>query len=163
MDTKAILVSVFKQQITDSIRSQFDRLAKIYGLSMRGVANSKSYRVWSETVRPCCTLQGNYRVGSEYALNEQSLDKFSDKLANEMADELMLKIQTKVGQLENPNVVYVSGANFVITGTKAGKHVRMEQNQIINVSVKGKLFNQFPSRIYVDNKFTPASKFEAMQ
>lgn len=162
MDTKTVLVAVFKQQITDSIRSQFDRLTKVYGLSMRGVANSKSYRVWSETVRPCCTLQGD-RVGREYILNEQSLDRFADRLAGEMADELMLKIQIKVGQLEDPNVIYVSGANFVITGTKGGRHVRMEQNQIINVSVKGKLFNQFPSRIYVDNKFTPAAKFEAMQ
>lgn len=155
---KAELVEVFTEQVTDSIRATFAHLVKTFGENMKGVANSRQYHVWRETIRPCCDLNGN-RVDSAYSLNEERLAKFVAILSAEMADEVLAKVDAKVGELENPGVVRVSGANFLITGTKCDMNVVIEQNQIINVSVKGKLFNQYPSRIYVDGKFMSAAKF----
>jgi hypothetical protein len=73
---------------------------------------------------------------------------------------LIAKVNVKAGELTDSKVLRVSGANFRITGMKGDKKVMIEQNQIINVSVKGKLFNQFPARIYVDGKFYSAAAFK---
>lgn len=155
---KSTLVEVFTGQITRSIRFQFENITKIFGANARGVANSRQYRVWAETVRPCCDRSTN-RVDADYSLSEERLAKFADRLANDMADDVLGKVNAKVGQLDSAVVTLVSGANFLINGSKNGRGVSIEQNQIINVSVKGKLFNQYPSRIYVDGKFTSAAKF----
>lgn len=152
------LVEVFAAQIDKSVRFHFENITKIFGADAKGVANSRHYRMWSETVRPCCDRSNN-RMDGTYSLNEERLAKFTASLASDMADEVLGKVDAKVGELTNPNVIRVSGANFIINGTKSDRAVRIEQNQIINVSVKGKLFNQYPSRIYVDGKFTPATKF----
>jgi hypothetical protein len=155
---KATLVEVFTGQITRSIRFQFENITKIFGANARGVANSRHYRVWSETVRPCCDRSTN-RMDADYSLSEDRLATFADRLANDMADDVLAKVNVKVGQLDTSVVTLVSGANFLINGSKNGRGVSIEQNQIINVSVKGKLFNQYPSRIYVDGKFMSAAKF----
>ena len=158
---KAELVEVFKEQVTDSIRGYFASFTNMFGDQMKGIANSRQYHIWRETIRPCCD-RSNDRVDGIYILNENRLDSFSTRLANDMADEVLAKVDAKVGELENPGVVRVSGANFRITGTKCDMNVVIEQNQIINTSVKGKLFNQYPSRIYVDGKFMSAAKFAKM-
>ncbi len=158
---KAELIEVFAKQIDRSVRATFASLVAKFGPTVSGVANSRQYRVWSETVRPCCDRAGN-RVTDAYSLNEERLARFAAALSADLADEVLAKVDAKVGELDTPNVARVSGANFIITGTKSGRAVRIEQNQIINVSVKGKLFNQYPSRIYVDGKFTPATKFAAI-
>lgn len=158
---KSELIEVFAKQVATSVRFHFENITKIFGADAKGVANSRHYRVWSETVRPCCDRTGN-RVTDAYTLSEERLARFANSLASDMADEVLAKVDAKVGELTNPNVIRVSGANFIIIGTKSDRAVRIEQNQIINVSSKGKLFNQYPSRIYVDGKFTPATKFAAI-
>lgn len=158
---KAELIEVFTAQITASVRATFKELVAKFGPTVSGVANSRQYRVWAETVRPCCDRIGN-RLTDAYLLSEDRLSRFAAALSADLADEVLAKVDAKIGELDQPCVRRVSGANFVITGAKAGRAVRIEQNQIINVSVKGKLFNQYPSRIYVDGKFTPATKFAAI-
>lgn len=158
---KSELIEVFAKQVATSVRFHFENITKIFGADAKGVANSRHYRVWSETVRPCCDRTGN-RVADAYTLSEERLARFANSLASDMADEVLAKVDAKVGELTNPNVIRVSGANFIIIGTKSDRAVRIKQNQIINVSSKGKLFNQYPSRIYVDGKFTPATKFAAI-
>ena len=155
---KSELIEVFKGQVDRSVRANFTRLVEKFGPTMSNVANSREYHVWSETVRKCCD-RSNDRTNATYSLSESRLESFAAAVANGMADEVLAKVNAKVGELGNGEVHRVGGADFVITGTKHGLEVRIEQNQIINCSVKGKLFNQYPSRIYVDGKFTPATKF----
>ena len=152
------LVEVFKGQIERSVRAQFAELVARFGESIKGVANSRQYSVWREIVSPCCEREGN-RPGAKVIINDEYIARYANKLSDEMADEILAKVNTKAGELSDGKVNRVSGANFVITGKKGDRFVRIEQNQIINVSVKGKLFNQYPSRIYVDGKFTPANAF----
>jgi len=157
-ELKAQLVAVFTNQVQHSITKTFDRYVATYGAAMKGIYNSRNCGFWKHTVQFCCDSSSN-RVGAEYSLNLQKVALMASQIAVEMADEVLAKVNAKVAQLEDASVALVSGANFVIGGKKNGKIVRMEQNQIINVSVKGKLFNQYPSRIYVNGKFTSAAKF----
>ena len=155
---KAQLVEVFTNQVQYSITKTFDRLVVTYGASMKGVYNSRNGQFWKYSVRPCCDTS-SHLPSADYILNAEKLALFAAQMADEMANEVLVKVNAKVADLQDSNVVLVSGANFVITGTKNGQNVRIEQNQIINVSVKGNLFNQYPSRIYVNGKFTSAAKF----
>jgi hypothetical protein len=157
-DLKAELIEVFTKQVSASIRHTFDRLVAQFGPELKGVYNSRHATVWSETVRPCCDRNSD-RVDATYSLNEDRLSCFVAELSNDLADEVLAKVAAKVGELSDAEVRRVRGADFVITGAKNERSVRIEQNQIINVSSRGRYFNQYPSRIYVDGKFTPAAKF----
>lgn len=161
---KAELVEVFKHQAERSIRATFAELRHTFGETMRGVCNSRSYRVWVETVRPCCDSQQLSPISPDltYSLSSERLANVVARVASQMADEVLAKVDAKVGELSDAEVTRVGGANFIITGAKHDRAVRIEQNQIINISTKGKLFNQYPSRIYVDGKFTSAAKFAAI-
>lgn len=155
---KAQLVEVFTNQVQHSITHTFNRLVDTYGASMKGVYNSRNGQFWKYSVSVCCD-RSNHLATADYILNAEKVALFAAQMADEMANEVLVKVNAKVADLQDSNVVLVSGANFVITGTKNGQNVRIEQNQIINVSVKGNLFNQYPSRIYVNGKFTSAAKF----
>ena len=157
-ELKNSLIAHFSKQIERSVRVQFDNIITHSGPTAKGVANSRLYRVWSETVRPCCD-RSSTRMDATYSLNEERLARFVAVVSEEFAAEVLAKVDAKVGELTNGKATLISGANFNVVGQKNGHNISIEQNQIINVSVKGKLFNQFPARIYVDGKFTPASKF----
>jgi X-X-X-Leu-X-X-Gly heptad repeat protein len=157
-DIRTALIENFKGQVTRSINAQFAELLAKFGPTFGGVYNSRSYSVWSETIRPCTDRIGN-RTSAEHTLNADKVAFMANKLAEAFADEVLAKVNAKTGELTEGVAQYVSGANFLITGKKGEHTVSIEQNQIINVSVKGKLFNQFPARIYVDGKFISAAKF----
>lgn len=157
-EIRAVLIETFTTQISRSINAQFTELLAKFGPTFSGVANSRWYHVWSETVRPCTVRAGN-RMTDPISLNADKVAAFSTKRAEEFADEVLTKVNAKVGELTEGKAVHVSSANFLITGKKGDSKVVIEQNQIINVSSKGKLFNQYPARIYVDGKFTSAAKF----
>jgi hypothetical protein len=151
---KAELIEVFTKQINARIRYQFEKIIVKFGPSIKGIYNSTDGLVWKESISLCCD-----RNDDVYSLNEERLAHFAAVLADEMADDVLAKVDAKVGELADVEVIRLSGANFRIFGTKKDSRVTIEQQQILNVSSKGKLFNQFPSRIYVNGKFTPASKF----
>lgn len=156
MDTnlKAELIEVFTKQINARVRHQFEAIIAKFGPSIKGVYNSTDGLVWKESVSLCCD-----RNDDAYSLSEERLARFAAVLADEMADEVLAKVDAKVGELVDAEVIRVRGADFRILGTKKESRVMIEQQQILNVSSRGKLFNQFPSRIYVNGKFTPAAKF----
>jgi hypothetical protein len=157
-DIRIALIENFKGQVTRSINAQFTELLAKFGPTFGGVYNSRWYHVWSETVRPCTDRSTN-RPGAEHTLNADKVALMANKLAEAFADDVLAKVNAKTGELTEGVARYVSGANFLITGKKGENTVSIEQNQIINVSSKGKLFNQFPARIYVNGKFISAAKF----
>lgn len=148
------------------VRYQYDQLVRKLGKSMQEVANSVCYRVWDETVRPVCKRvptgeKVHGRDVFEWELNEEALARFADKQAGLVIEAWQAKIQEKLGELEDGQVQDVTNHQYRITGKRDGAEVRIEQSMIINVSGKGKLFNQFPARIYVDGKFMSAAKYKA--
>lgn len=148
------------------VESQFNRLVEQFGVTMKGVANSDSYRLWSETIRALCTstkVETDHSGRSNpYALNPAAVAAYAEQYAVEVVESWETKIAEKMGELEGATVFNVSACNFHICGLRFGKAVRIEQDMIVNVSSKGKLFNQFPARIYVEGKFTSAAKYKKL-
>lgn len=95
-------------------------------------------------------------------LDTDMVAKDAVKEADHIIDCLTAKVMKKIGDLQDADLYWAVGVNFTLTGTRSGRKIRIEQQQIYNFSVKGKMFNQYPARIYVDGKFTSAKKYDEM-
>lgn len=163
---RAELVEYFTGVAEGQIFNQFATLVAKFGTSMGNVANSRTYQFWSETIRPLCDahphLDEKGKRGTTYAINSERVKQYSASYGEAATGEIIAKIGHKVGELEDGKVHHISGPRFSITG-KSGAHlVNINQEMIVNVSVKGRLFNQFPARIYVDGKFMSAADFDKL-
>jgi hypothetical protein len=120
----------------------------------------ETQRMWRETTRRCCDAAG-FKSTDGYTINADTVAKFADKQVTEMLASWEAKLVAKLAELDNAEAVRQhSGVAFIITGTKAGQPVSIEQSMIVNVSSKGLLFNQFPARIYVAGKFTSEAAYK---
>jgi hypothetical protein len=169
MDLKAAL-DEYKPQIEDRYKAYvtavFENLKKLFGPRFNGVANSKHYFVYSDVVGNFKLVkedERDYRPSAgEYFIDDERLARNAVKYAEATVESWLGKINSKIGDLEDAKVHRLNDMRFEIEGTKHGHSVRIDQDMIINQSSKGKLFNQFPARIYVDGKFFPETKYKAM-
>jgi hypothetical protein len=140
--------------------SRFKSLVEQFGPALRGVYNSTQARNWG-AIRHMARSLGD-RLNSEYVMDQDRVASGAKEFADAVVAAWADKISAKLGEIDNAEVRRMDGYSFAITGNKAGRKVRIEQDMIINVSSKGTLFNQFPARIYVDGKFMSAAKFAAL-
>lgn len=140
------------------VDSQFEHLQQDFGPSMKGVANSASYSIWNRLVRGLCDRSKE----GVYTLNAGRVAAHAEEQAAAMVEAWEVKMLQKMGEVEGAQVAHIAGFSYRVEGTRQGKAVRIEQSMILNVSSKGMLFNQFPARIYVDNKFMSAAKYAAL-
>lgn len=169
LDLTAAL-NAYKPQIAERskqmIRSMFERMTQQFGTNMANVANSRSYSTWNETVRPATRLvtvtpqRGPTPAVYYYEINEEALERIGQRYAEATVASWHAKISEKVGELEQADVRHLDGYRFGIGGMRAGHKVWIEQDMIVNVSPKGKLFNQYPARLYLDGKFISAAAYK---
>ena len=96
------------------------------------------------------------------SLDDALVQRWAEQEADLMINSCIDKLCKKLGALDSAEVLDFYGfQRFTVTGVLNGHRVRVEQSMILNVSPKGKLFNQFPALIYVDGKKTPESRFAA--
>jgi hypothetical protein len=94
-------------------------------------------------------------------VNAAWLRKNAEENAAAQIAAFAAKLESKLGTLGDFQATFTRGADFTISGTRNGHRVFVEQQTVFKVSSHGTPFNQFPARIYVDGKFTPAAKYEA--
>lgn len=100
----------------------------------------------------------NWRAG-KLTLDLARVEAFAKKYGEHAALDWFHKTGAKLGELTEAEVVYGSDASLIVLGKRDGKTVQIEQQRILKASPKGKLFHQFPSRIYVNGKFTPEAAY----
>lgn len=126
------------------------------------VYNHPSYaRLWSNTMKYLEENRGHVwdrdsrsYSPDDYVLVEEKLSAFCAKWAAAELEDAALKLAAKVADLTEVSVSHVSGngAWFTVNGKRGADYVRVEQSQIVNVSSRGTIFNQWPSLIYVNGK-----------
>lgn len=168
-------LEAYKPELIDRferiIRREYNTLVERFGPTMKNesgqsVYNSSYYSIWKESVRPCCQsnkVAGDLR-GKEttYTLNDAAIAARGEAYALATIEAWEAKISAKMGELTEAECRRMDGQRFLITGKRGDLAVSIEQDMIVNVSVKGKLFNQFPARIYVDGKFTSEAKYKKL-
>jgi hypothetical protein len=170
MDLKAALEE-YKPTIEDRyksyVTSMLENLKKLFGPKLQGVANSKYYSVY-ESIRGNIKLvkenENDYRPSAigEYFIDEDRINRGATLYAERTIESWLGKIQSKMGDLADAKVHRLNDMRFEIEGARNGRSVRIDQDMIINQSSKGKLFNQFPARIYVDGKFFSEAKYKEL-
>lgn len=93
-------------------------------------------------------------------VNAAWLRKNAEESADAQIAAFAAKLEKKLGTLGDFTATFTRGADFIITGTRNGHRVVVEQQTVFKVSTHGTPFNQFPARIYVDGKFTPAADYD---
>jgi len=143
----------------NQVRRSFSCMIKALGPTLNGVYNSYDF---AANYRGLIAQYVTTAADGTCAINEDRLAAGAAAYAEAATIEWQAKIDAKVGQLENIEIKQWHGCNFLISGHRDGRAVAIDQDMILKASTKGKLFNQFPARIYVDGKFTPEKKYHEM-
>jgi hypothetical protein len=149
-----------------------EELLEKYEGNMSGVANQwgqdgamwRQFRNYADYVKPNGEpTDGVVSFGDVTIVDYEKIKKGADKYAQFEVDRFKHKLVKKLKDLENLSNLKVNGLEFSFNGTVGDHSVFVEQTTIIKFSVKNKIFNQWPCRIYVDGKMMPESKFKKLQ
>ncbi len=153
------------------VRYQYNRMLEALGPSFEGIFSSWTYcRTYNGTVRPN-VKQVLFEKRTVYPyevyhtlLDEEKLNTNATSYANRVIDEGVAKVIKKLGLIENLTGKNITKSGyrveFTVTGKRGQDKIFLEQNMIINVSSKGTVFNQWPSRIYVNGKFVSEANYK---
>ncbi len=157
-----------EQQFDEYVRDLFARMVEEYGPQLKGIYRATNTRAVADaralrgTVQACLTQLDTGPGYDEWAyqINEDRIAQRAAEYAKGVVANWRAKIYDKVGQITRAKVERLGGCAFSITGQYKGHRILLEQQMTLNISSRGTLYNQFPARIYVDGKFTPAAKFK---
>jgi hypothetical protein len=141
--------------ISKQIHFQFENIVENLGAELENINNTRFANLFRNTLKPCCIKNPE----GHYEIDASKLHIFVSDKAKQQTQALIAKINAKVSELESPSIHHLSGFNFSISGYRSGYKVTIRQSMIVNVSTKGKLFNQFPARIYLNGKPFSASSY----
>lgn len=149
-----------------SVRKHYKRLSEKYTpREFRRLGNDGGdwfdRGLYRNLVRPFVGTIGN-KVSGEAYLDEDRLARSAVEYAENQVASFVNKLKVKLVDLTSVEIPRINGATFIIRGKLNGQTVRVNQNQTFNISNKGTPYHQWPARIYVDNKFTPAAAFKKL-
>ena len=103
------------------------------------------------------------RYTSIYQVDYDRIKAESIKYAQDQVDSFKYKLQQKLSDLTDISDLRISGSEFAFNAMLNENKIHIEQTTVLKCSNKGKLFNQWPCRIYVNGKMMPESKFKKLQ
>lgn len=183
MTTASTITAAFNAQKTSMVEQAIAGLERDLAEMKADENDASKSRYWSAywtaTLRPLCTLVGAQprtwisitgevkqsqtdTVGGEWVLDVAKATAWAEAWATAELDAACAKLIAKVGDLKHVKIVGApERGSFILVGHHPNyAPVRVEQSRILNVSSKGKLFNQWPARIYVDNKPVSEAAFK---
>ena len=160
------IASNFENWVTknlEQIIAKYDRAA------IRNLGNSFSNdgAIWRQlrTFTIMVDENGNRttRFTNIYQVDYDRIKKESIRYAQSQVDSFKYKLQQKLSDLTDISDLRISGLEFAFNGKLAENTIHIEQTTVLKCSKTGKLFNQWPCRIYVNGKMMPESKFKKLQ
>lgn len=160
----AQLIPAMAADYAAHINRQIDRLEDRYGNVARIPRKDASLGIGSEVrtfMMPADGAAAN-RPGAPVVRDVERIERFAQQNAEDVVEGFVRKLESKLGDLDTVEMSRTDGARFTLTGTLGGRRVRVEQQVVFKASSRGKLYHQFPARIYVDGQFTPEADFKAL-
>ena len=158
------------EQASRTLKAQHKYVMEQYGPRMSGIYNTREYRladlvksiaIWDGPACQPAHIPESEKKGS-WVIDESKLQKKAEDHAQKSVNQWKAKIISKLGNLDNISIAKLDGAcGFYITGDRDGRSVEINQRMILNFRYStGTIFNQFPSRIYVDGKSMSENKYK---
>jgi len=159
-ELKPTIATLYAQMARSALR----QLQNKFGPTLKGASASRVYVGTLQFLRPVLEKADPNAKGRhcEMRINPDRLDKEASKYADAAVAKWGGKIAEKVGPLDEVHIYRMTTGAFAISGKRAGRRVRLEQDVIVKMSCKGTLFNQFPARIWVDGKFHSAAAYKRL-
>lgn len=145
---------ILRNRFIGNVNRTIAKIREALGPELKGVYNDWTWaKVFGNVVKSV------YNTGT-HQIDVKKLNAAADQYADDTVNAWKLKIEGKLGDLDEGEVKHLNGSDFVIVGIKQGHKVQIFQQMIINISISGTLFNQFPSYIHLDGKRISAKKFK---
>ena len=149
-----------------------DALTRIIAANPTREAQTKLANSWgtdANLFRAFRSLLGSERTADGRHIiatgpDAERVAKAAKQYADDQIASFTMKLVRKLGDLTNVEIknIDLSGFQFLITGFLGERKVSVEQNRIINVSVKGNPYHQWPALIYVDGKKVSEAQFKKL-
>lgn len=157
------LANDFREYVTrelNELREKYGSGEKLSDLYNRGGVDGATYRQFNRFYE----YKGDWRGREVTGLNAEAIGRAAEQYANDQIAAFTAKLLVKIGSLTNVTVHDLSASSFTFTisGKLGDRKVMVEQSRIINQSVNGVLFHQWPARIYVDGKFMSELAYRAI-
>lgn len=147
-----------------NLRGTFDTITKKYGNPPNREKNfiySRDYPNWAIVRDHAVKRVGEWQsdIRAPYEIDESKLAATANRFAKESAEVLLHKMISKVGKADSVEIRSIHKDGFVLAGYKNGIPFVIDQDSIINVSSRGKLFMQWPARIKMNGKRVSEAEF----
>lgn len=158
------LASDFEKFVTEALNHLLEKYGpgeKLSDIGNSGSADGYTYRQFNRFY----TTKGlGWSDRAVTGLNADAITLAAKRYAEDQITAFTAKLLTKIGNLTDVTVHDLSAGNFTftITGNLGERKVLVEQSRIINQSVNGLVFHQWPARIYVDKKFHSELAYRAL-
>lgn len=148
------LVSLFKEQGRRLFASAVERFGAALAKPARNAPSLEQdfHFYWTEELRHFVTIDSDRFNPKPAVLSESKLDSEAHRFVDEMFRRVAIKMMAKAGMLESPSVARLQRTEFTLAGKLHGAEVLIDQKFMLNRSVYGKRFSQYPARILVDAK-----------
>lgn len=142
-----------EEDYKEYVRKTFKEMTDNLGANLEGVYDSPRWaRTFSGIRSSLSNNIVNYRTVS-YSMDEKALDRDAKRYGESVALAWYNKMRSKLGMLDDVTVSDPRrGGEVTIEGHYKDNKVAVLQHPIINVSIYGKPFHQFPARIYVNGE-----------
>ena len=159
-----------REDYTASVQTQLDRLTHLFGPTRGELSRARRcHRNFGafKAIAPFLDSQGLRSFADiqrlDARLDHAKVAKAADRFASDTIDALVAKVLSKVGDLDEALTLRLhGGGGFELFGMVGGSTVLITQKRILNVSSRGKLFNQWPALIYVDGNKVSQKAFAEM-
>lgn len=161
---ESVVASLLTDILTKHGSETRGKISALFNYRGHDAAVWRQFRTYTDVV----DAQGNKSTkvraeGDKYVINYDRLKNAAVKYAQFQVEKFKYKLAKKLEDLENISNLKINGSKFSFDATLDEYNVRVEQTTVLKSSSKGKLFNQWPCRIYVDGKFISEAKFKKLQ
>jgi hypothetical protein len=152
---KPLLVEQYTGYVTRTLEHY---MADWEAFSAKGRVQMSYDATW-RFVRGFAVMSSDRMSAHPTGVNTERLNRLAEQNATAQIESFAHKLVQKLGQFGEFEATFARGGDFTIKGVVNGHKVVVDQQTIFKISSQGTPFNQFPARIYVDGKFTPAAKY----
>lgn len=149
------ILTEIESDFRKNIKYLFDQMVRAHGPNLKGIYNSWS---WASAFSRVVSMLSRSKDGL-YSIDQEALDATAKAHALGLVDKWEAKILAKLGPVDACKVQHVGSLTFSISAQRAGHAIHINQSCILKVSTRGNLFNQFPSRLYIDGRFVSERQY----
>lgn len=103
--------------------------------------------VWRTTSKEDPT---SYNPSQNLVVDAGRVAVYVAKIVDAAVVAFVAKVHAKTEGMTDVIVQHTTGTEFQVTGRKGTHDVKIDQQMIVNFSSKGRPFNQYPARVYID-------------